>query len=209
MSLILRYMRMNDIREVSSIDRLCFQPPWSRDSYAFEINESRISHMVVLEERDGSAAVAAEDGGWMGRLGGWLRQETAVAAGVILGYGGIWKIDAEAHISTIATHPDHRGRGYGELLLAAMCRKALRLQADYLVLEVRVSNAVAQKLYHKYGFSQHGRKRNYYRSDNEDAFDMRMQLDYSGRRKLEGQYRELRGRVDVRDAFSGARRPRW
>ena len=48
MSLILRYMRVEDIPLVNNIDSLCFEPPWSKDSYAFEIKESRISHMVVL-----------------------------------------------------------------------------------------------------------------------------------------------------------------
>ena len=211
MSLILRYMRVDDIPHVLAIDKLCFDPPWTRDSYTFEINESRISHMVVLEERAHPVPAAAPaDDGWMGRLSGWLRQEAPVgiATGTVLGYGGIWKIDEEAHISTIATHPLQRGRGYGELLLAGMFRKAQRLGAAYLVLEVRVSNAIAQNLYQKYGFSRYGRKRNYYRADREDAYDMRAQLDSAARRNLKRLYGELRARVDFLDEFGEARHPR-
>ena len=162
MSLILRYMRVEDIPLVNNIDSLCFEPPWSKDSYAFEIKESRISHMVVLEEQlNATTVAAAEEAGWWQRFGLWLRHRSpaAVETGAILGYGGLWKIDSEAHISTIATHPDHRGRGFGELLLAGMFRKALLLKQSIWYLEVRVSNEVAQNLYLKYGFSQHGRKR--------------------------------------------------
>ncbi len=212
MSLILRYMRADDIREVSRIDRLCFEPPWSRDSYAFEIKESKISHMVVLEEQASPIpALPPQDDGWMRRLSGWMRQESPAIAksSLIVGYGGLWKIDGEAHVSTIATHPDQRGRGYGEILLAGMFRKALRLKAEYLVLEVRVSNAVAQNLYRKYGFSRHGRKRNYYRSDKEDAYDMRVSLDSSVRQHFSQLYQQLHQSRGFHDAYSVARHPRW
>ena len=211
MSLILRYMRADDIRDVSMIDRLCFEPPWSRDSYAFEIKESKISHMIVLEENDISApALLPDDDGWIQRLSGWIRHETPTIAksGVIVGYGGLWKIDGEAHVSTIATHPDHRGRGYGEILLAGMFRKALRLKAEYLVLEVRVSNAVAQNLYRKYDFKRHGRKRNYYRSDNEDAYDMRVSLDHTTRLRFQWLYEKVKLQHGFQDAYSWEMRSR-
>ena len=211
MSLILRYMRVDDIHHVTAIDRLCFQPPWSKESYAFEINESRISHMVVLESQTDSApTMETYEDGWLQRLSVWLRQDApaVVATGTIVGYGGLWKIDGEAHISTIATHPAHRGRGYGELLLAGLFRKALRLGAEYLVLEVRVSNAVAQNLYQKYGFSRYGRKRNYYRSDKEDAYDMRVQLDRGARQRLEGHYLGLVEESHFRDFYSSVKHPR-
>ena len=212
MNLILRYMRADDIREVSRIDRLCFEPPWSRDSYAFEIKESKISHMVVLEEQAPPIPVLPpQDDGWMRRLSGWMRQDSPAIAksSLIVGYGGLWKIEGEAHVSTIATHPEQRGRGYGEILLAGMFRKALRLKAEYLVLEVRVSNAVAQNLYRKYGFSRHGRKRNYYRSDREDAYDMRVSLDSSVRQHFSQLYLELQQSHGFHDAYSVARHPRW
>ncbi len=211
MSLILRYMRVEDIPLVNNIDSLCFEPPWSKDSYAFEIKESRISHMVVLEEQlNATTVAAAEEEGWWQRFGLWLRHGSpaAVETGAILGYGGLWKIDSEAHISTIATHPDHRGCGFGEILLAGMFRKALLLQAEYLVLEVRVSNEVAQNLYLKYGFSQHGRKRNYYRSDNEDAFDMRVQLDNGARERCLQLYDQLSEMHNFRDNFTRVTHPR-
>ena len=167
--------------------------------------------MVVLEEQlNATTVAAAEEEGWWQRFGLWLRHGSpaAIETGAILGYGGLWKIDSEAHISTIATHPDHRGRGFGELLLAGMFRKALLLQAEYLVLEVRVGNEVAQNLYRKYGLSQHGRKRNYYRSDNEDAFDMRVQLDNGARERCLQLYDQLSKMHNFRDNFTQVTHPR-
>lgn len=165
--LSLRYMRPGDIPQVVAIDNVSFNPPWSARSYAFEVSESSYSHMVVLENGQSNLS----QNGWRRWLQPWVRPN-----GVILGYGGLWYIAGEGHISTIATHPDYRGRGYGEILLAAMIRRAITLQAEYIVLEVRVSNIIAQNLYTKYEFQIAGTKPNYYRLDNEDAYDMRLDL---------------------------------
>ena len=143
---------------------------------------------------------------WATKLRG--RPQSYNGHGAIVGYGGLWKIEGEAHISTIATHPNQRGNGYGEILLAGMFGKALRLRAEYIVLEVRVSNAIAQSLYQKYGFNRVKRKRNYYRSDNEDAWDMRVPLDKAMRGRFSRLYSELLMKHDFRDAYSGKARPR-
>ncbi|MAS37933.1 MAG: ribosomal-protein-alanine N-acetyltransferase [Anaerolineaceae bacterium] len=166
-SLNLRYMRTGDIPQVVAIDNQSFNPPWSARSYAYEVSESSYSHMVVLEDTNGASPV----NGLRRFLQPWARP-----GGMIVGYGGLWYIAGEGHISTIAAHPDYRGQGYGEILLAAMVRRAITLQAEYIVLEVRVSNFVAQNLYEKYEFQIVGTKPNYYRADNEDAYDMRLDL---------------------------------
>lgn len=209
MSLTLRYMRADDIQSVTAIDSLSFTPPWSKDSYAFEVNQSRVSHMAVLEEQPGGSIRAAE-AGWLHRLSGWLKQEAPTCPGkpCIVGYGGLWKIDSEAHISTIAIHPDYRRRGFGEILLAGMFGKALRLNARYIVLEVRVSNQVAQSLYCKYGFIRYGRKKKYYRSNREDAYDMRVSFDAAIQRHFAQRYRLLRETHRFRDEYSRRAHPR-
>ena len=208
MNLTLRYMQTRDIRSVSAIDSLSFKPSWSKDSYVFEIKKSRVSHMAVLEEAGLGAEPVPVEVGLFGRLRHWIQPPAASTAGGILGYGGMWKIDGEAHISTIAIHPDYRRRGYGEILLAGMFHKALQLDAEYIVLEVRVSNAAAQHLYCKYGFRRHGRKRNYYRSNREDAYDMRVCLDAGIRCRFERLLAALQQRHHFRDDYSRAARPR-
>lgn len=179
MALTLRYMQTNDIRQVSAIDHLSFDPPWPSNSYTFEINQSTVSHMVVLVESDTNDSDPISPDKPLRRFINQLRGR-ATAPHInhkIVGYGGLWKIADEAHISTIAIHPDYRGNSYGEILLAGMYYKAITLNANYIVLEVRVSNTVAQNLYRKYNFENFDIKKNYYRSDNEDAYDMRVTFD--------------------------------
>ena len=211
MSLNLRYMQLSDIRQVAAIDVICFEPPWPYESYTFEINESNVSHMVVLDRQiDAASPPATRRQSLRSRLRGRLRGEERrrFSTGDILGYGGLWKIEGEAHISTIAIHPENRGLGYGEILLAGMFGKAVRLNAEFIVLEVRVSNTVAQALYKKYGFSRIGRKKNYYRADNEDAWDMRVALDRDTCHRFERLYQKLRLQHGFTDAYSRSARTR-
>ena len=211
MSLHLRYMQLADIRQVAAIDVICFEPPWSYESYSFEINESQVSHMVVLDQQsDEALPVPARRQSFGSRLRDKLRGNApaAYSTGEILGYGGLWKIDGEAHISTIAIHPANRGLGYGEVLLAGMFGKALQLDAEYIVLEVRVSNSVAQSLYQKYGFNRIARKKNYYRSDNEDAWDMRVSLGRDTRHRFDRLYEKLRLQHGFSDGYSRSPHPR-
>jgi ribosomal-protein-alanine N-acetyltransferase len=94
---------------------------------------------------------------------------------------GFWFIVDEAHISTIAVHPDFRQHGIGEILLQWALREALHLDAQLVTLEVRVSNHKAINLYEKYGFEVVGRRAHYYRDNNEDALLMtRINSDDSG-----------------------------
>jgi ribosomal-protein-alanine N-acetyltransferase len=126
----------------------------------------------------------------------------------VLGYGGLWNIVDEAHISTIATHPDYRGRGWGEVLLAAMIRKSMLLQAAYIVLEVRVSNKAAQNLYHKYEFIISGVKTRYYQNNGEDAFDMRLDLLRDGYQAMfEQRYADLLARHEFVDQYTQTPHP--
>ena len=165
---VLRPMRLDDISQVVKIDSLSFSTPWSVGSYTFEISNTHNtgSRMIVLELRP------PEQPRWK-RL--W--QQFSGRKGqlpLIAGYAGMWNISGEAHVSTIAAHPDWRGRGLGEVLLNGLLNLAVALDAEYSILEVRVSNEAAQSLYRKYGFEVVSRRKNYYRDNNEDAFLMNL-----------------------------------
>lgn len=203
-SLTVRYMSLKDIPYVMEIDEASFKPPWPERSYRFELNESQVSYMVVLEKIEHRDIT-----GWR-RFMNNLRGEasTQEEQSVIVGYGGLWKIAEEAHISTIASHPDYRGQKFGEILLASMVKRAIYLKADYVVLEVRVSNIVAQRLYEKYGFKLHGTKKNYYHHDREDAYDMRLNLDKANIEHVNQLVKVLARTVNYRDAFSNTLHPR-
>ncbi len=203
MSLVLRYMRLTDIPEVSAIDAASFDPAWSARSYQFEVGESTYSYMVVLEYGEEKH----KPSGWR-KLVPTLNG-THSESQQIVGYGGLWNIMDEAHISTIATHPDFRGRGWGEILLSGMVHRAIKLNADYVVLEVRVSNITAQNLYKKLGFQIVATKPKYYHSNNEDAYEMRLNLEnryYCAH--FEERYAKLLGQYDVIDLYSDTQPPR-
>jgi ribosomal-protein-alanine N-acetyltransferase len=84
----------------------------------------------------------------------------------------MWLVLDEAHITTIAMRESHRGRGLGELLLGSLIMAAGEMGSDRVTLEVRVSNAVAQNLYRKYGFREEGVRPRYYSDNGEDAYIM-------------------------------------
>lgn len=200
MKLLLRYMTLPDVSQVATIDRLAFDLPWSERSYAYEVTESTYSYMVVLE-----AVTEQNPQGWRR----WLPSVNGRASGQhIVGYGGLWNIMSEAHISTIATHPDYRGRGWGEILLAGMVRRSLVLKAGYVALEVRVSNARAQNLYRKYEFETSSIKPKYYRNNNEDAYDMRLALTAGAISRFYERYAVLQARHGFADTYSDHEPPR-
>jgi [ribosomal protein S18]-alanine N-acetyltransferase len=205
MSLILRYMKSTDIPSVMEIETASFTPSWGEHSFHFEINESRVSYMVVLSDATQRPAQGLRR--WWEALRGVADpQETRER---IMSFGGLWHIEDEAHISTIASHPQYRGRHYGEVALAAMIQQSIRLKAQYVVLEVRVSNMVAQNLYLKYGFRIITTKRAYYQNNKEDAYDMRLYFGEAGvLEKQASLYRQLQERVSFVDAYTRTPHPR-
>lgn len=204
MNLTLRYMRLPDIPAVVAIDRVSFDPAWSARSYGYEVGESTYSHMLVLEQSDDDKPKQ----GWR-RLVQNLSGNGREPESMIVGYGGLWHIMDESHVSTIATHPDFRGRGWGEILLAAMIRRSIALKASYVVLEVRVSNTVAQNLYRKYEFETITVKQRYYHNNGEDAYDMRLSL--AGNRDyiagFERRYQDLMAKYQFTDLYSRTPHP--
>jgi ribosomal-protein-alanine N-acetyltransferase len=201
MNLTLRYMTLQDVPQVVYIDRLAFDLPWSERSYAYEISESTYSYMVVLEAETPVQAAR----GWRR----WLPLNgRSMGQPRIVGYGGLWHIMSEAHISTIAVHPDYRGRGWGEILLAAMVQRAVVLAAGFVALEVRVSNTKAQNLYHKYNFETVGTKSHYYRNNNEDAYDMRLPLTAANRQRTGERFLALQTHHTFADLYTAHEPPR-
>lgn len=202
MNLKLRYMTLEDVPEVINIDRLSFETPWSARSYQHEVTESSYSYMTVLEHiTEGKPA-----SGFRRIL---QNLSPAPPARRIVAYGGLWHIAGEAHISTIASHPDTRGKGYGEIVLAGMVRRSVTLDADYIVLEVRVSNIPAQNLYKKYGFEVVDVKPRYYHNNGEDAYDMRLNLkDETVRQQIHTHFSELMRKRWFEDFYTDVRPPR-
>lgn len=159
---IVEPMRLSDLEQVHEIERASFSSPWSPRAYRYEIVENEHSTLLVVRPAPHL----------FGRPAGWLRRLARRDRGPVLGYAGFWLLVDDAHVATIAVHPDWRGRGLGDLLLASLLKQAMALGAHRSTLEVRVSNRIAQALYRKYGFSVVERRRRYYSDNNEDAYLM-------------------------------------
>jgi ribosomal-protein-alanine N-acetyltransferase len=170
---IIRPMEPADVPTVAAIDRLSFPTPWLASSYLYELNHNNQSCYLSLLKPAPDASLHPKQR-WLERLRGMLypAKESRV-----IGYVGFRFLLAEAHISTIAVHPDWRNKGLGELLLMTAMVRALELGGCKVSLEVRPSNHVAQRLYRKYGFRFMGVHQSYYR-DGEDAWLMEVEMTH-------------------------------
>jgi [ribosomal protein S18]-alanine N-acetyltransferase len=184
-------MQIEDVDEVSRVERECFTTPWPVNAYRRELRENRLSRYVVVRWLEGDAALPgaapapAPEGDGDDPLAGVRRAvssllrpfglaERAESRGTpaILGFAGMWLMFDEAHITTIGVKRAMRGRGLGELMLVHLIDQAREMGAKRLTLEVRVSNKVAQELYRKYTFKEEGVRKRYYSDDGEDALIM-------------------------------------
>ncbi len=103
----------------------------------------------------------------------------ALAGGQIVGYSVLMTVIDEAELLEIAVDPDAQGQGFGKALLAHTLTLARESAARLVHLEVRVTNTRARKMYTSAGFSEVGRRRNYYPTADgrEDAILMRKTLE--------------------------------
>ena len=81
-------------------------------------------------------------------------------------------IAPEAEIYRVAVRMDKRRRGIGYRLLDYAVKSERGHGLESVFLEVRASNVPARNLYHSYGFSEIGERKNYYREPTENAIVM-------------------------------------
>ncbi|MBS3976726.1 MAG: ribosomal protein S18-alanine N-acetyltransferase [Syntrophomonadaceae bacterium] len=143
MEISIRSMREHDLDWILEIESCSFPTPWSRSSFVNEIYFNEFAAYLVCCFDD-----------------------------KVVGYGGMWLIFDEAHITNLAVHPDFRGKGIGMKLLASLIELGINNGAVRFTLEVRRSNATAQSLYGKMGFKTTGVRKGYYSDNKEDALIM-------------------------------------
>ncbi len=161
-------MALADLDEVLEIERASFPSPWPRQAFAAELALPYSVLRVARPAAPGSDLAATPSRPRWWPFGGGGRHG---APRLVAGYSSLEVILQDGHIMNLAVHPVQRRQGIGELLLLDLFDQAQRRGALRLTLEVRVSNAAAQALYHKYGFSVEGERRHYYR-DGESALIM-------------------------------------
>jgi ribosomal-protein-alanine N-acetyltransferase len=146
-------MASADIRTVMRIESLSFTTTWPPSAFASELNDNKLAHDFVGRVAHPSAQASRQNG-------------------ELVAYGGIWVILEDSHITTIAVHPDWRGKKYGEEVLVHLLHQAIDRGASWITLEARESNLVAQNLYRKYGFTIVSTRRAYYSDNGENAVVM-------------------------------------
>ncbi|MBH5320023.1 ribosomal protein S18-alanine N-acetyltransferase [Paenibacillus sp. GSMTC-2017] len=147
-NIIYRLMTLEDIPAIIAIEQEAFTSPWTTEAFTNELTNNMFAKYMVMEEE-----------------------------GMLLGYGGMWIIMDEAHITNIAIRSDRRGYGLGHKLLEQLQRTAVFFGAVKMTLEVRVTNALAQHIYRKFGFQSSGIRPRYYSDNDEDALIMWAELD--------------------------------
>ena len=174
MKVYIEPMRPEDVPEVSEVERRCFTNPWPQSAYRRELRSPQNNSYIVLRRylNGEESESGVESRGRIGLLPFRRRTTVQQRTDPIIGFAGMWIVMDEAHITTIGVLPEFRGNGLGELLLVTLCTAAMRHGAEWVTLEVRVSNDSAQALYRKYGFTQQGVRRRYYSDNGEDAYIM-------------------------------------
>lgn len=143
MDILIRGIVEDDIDQIVEIEKECFATPWSRDAFLTEVHENKLARYVVAE-----------------------------LEGKVAGYGGMWIIINEGHITNIAVKEEYRGLGIGNRIVESLIYYCASKDIQNMTLEVRKSNMVAQNLYKKYGFVEYGIRPRYYSDNNEDAVIM-------------------------------------
>ncbi|MFI6410502.1 GNAT family N-acetyltransferase [Streptomyces sp. NPDC050585] len=92
----------------------------------------------------------------------------------IVGYAGLAAAGGLGDVQTIAVARDQWGTGLGARLLTELLHHATAFECEEVLLEVRVDNTRAQRLYERFGFEPIGFRRGYYQPGNVDALVMRL-----------------------------------
>jgi ribosomal-protein-alanine N-acetyltransferase len=139
---LIRKMTDQDINRIMVIEVESFSLPWSKQSYISELKNDFANYLVCDYE------------------------------GVVAGYGGIWVVFEEAHITNIAIARDYRGTGMGKTLMLELEKVARTKKALRILLEVRPTNEAARNMYKSLGYVDTGLRKAYYSDNGEDAILM-------------------------------------
>ena len=145
--MILEKMNPAHVVQIAELETICFSDPWSENSIASEL-DNKLAFWLVASDGD--------------RVAGYIGSQTVMD---------------ETDMMNVAVHPDFRRQGIAEALVNALVEDLQKMGSHSLTLEVRASNVPAISLYEKLGFSEIGRRKNYYRNPREDALILRKEWE--------------------------------
>ena len=143
--MIIRTMQKGDVAAVAALEAQIFPMPWSAAGFADTLPREDIIFLVAYEQDE------------------------------LLGYVGIYCMLDEGEITNVAVAPAARRRGIARALLTELKQQLACRNVTQIVLEVRVSNEPAIRLYEQMGFSVLGVRKNFYEKPTEDAYIMACQ----------------------------------
>lgn len=139
MSVTVRRAVGSDAPALAALEKTCFSTPWSEQALA--------------------EGLARED----------ARYFAAVIDGTVVGYLGAHNVFGDVSVTNIAVDPAFRRRGVASSLLSELLSCAHDEGASRVLLEVRVSNDAALRLYEKAGFRRLCVRPRFYEAPVEDA----------------------------------------
>jgi ribosomal-protein-alanine N-acetyltransferase len=136
-----RTMWASDIETVAKLQRESFSKveTWSPQSYVTELANKSAAYLVAVYQER------------------------------VVGFGGIWTVMDEVHITILGVSLAYRGNKIGDLLLSELLITSWGMGATRATLEVRETNDAAQKLYARYGFIHVAIRKAYYSDNGENA----------------------------------------
>ena len=143
------FMKKEDVDQVLALEQISFTMPWSRNLFLSEFRSPLVSTLMV------ALADAPKR--------------------TVIGYIVFWNVADEMHILNLATAPEFKRQGIAKKLVLAALKRAYQKGAAKAFLEVRASNAAAQKLYSSLGFTGTSVRREYYEDPVEDAVVMTLE----------------------------------
>ena len=141
--LIIRKAAESDVPAVEAVEKACFSVPWSYESLYHDILENKLAFYIVAE-----------------------------IDGKVCGYGGVWKIFDEGHITNVAIAPEYRRMHIASAMLSVLFDVTGAQGIESYTLEVRAGNQAAIALYEGFGFREAGLRKGYYEDNGEDAIIM-------------------------------------
>jgi ribosomal-protein-alanine N-acetyltransferase len=133
---MLRRMAQHDLAAVVEIERASFPSPWSLAGFERELGTAWAVPLVAVERTPGGEG--------------------------LVGYACTWYVADEVQLLNVAVHPARRRLGIGETLVGRVQREAVTRGARAVLLEVRMANLPARRLYAQLGFRTTGLRRGYY-----------------------------------------------
>jgi ribosomal-protein-alanine N-acetyltransferase len=149
MTALLRPATQADLNQIVQIERESFADPWTEESFRRLLGGHSAIFQVIGYPPDSKVA----------------------------GYVIAFAVGEDAELLNVAVEPTFRGRGLAGQMLDAVLIELSGRGVRTAFLEVRESNRAARALYDSRGFTEIGRRRNYYRRPVEDALVMRRTLE--------------------------------